>query len=83
MAVAELFDGGFMVGKRIVAQVAVAVVVIPFGAARMPAAMSDTDNDKAGLRQAVGARAWRDIAEEGAFLLRAGIDVVDDGIDFG
>ena len=47
----ELLDGGLLVGEPVVAQVAIAVVVIPLRALRVAAAVAHLDHDEAELRE--------------------------------
>ena len=65
MLVRELLDGGLLVGQAVVAQVAVAVVVVPLRPLRMSAAIADFDDDEAELRQrdVIAARVDRKILE--------------------
>ena len=75
----ELLDRRLLVGQAVVAQVAVAVVVVPLRPLRVAAAVADLDDDEPELRErdVVAARV------EGlghALGLRPGIDVGDDRI---
>ena len=47
----ELLDRRLLVGQAVVAQVAVAVVVVPLRAVRVAAAVADLDHDEAELRE--------------------------------
>ncbi len=79
MAPRQLFDCRLLVGEAVVAQVAIAVVVVPLRARRVPAAIAHLDHHEAELRQrdVVVARVER---LGHALGLRPGIDVGDDRI---
>ena len=79
VACAQLLDGIFLVFQTIVAQVSVAVVVIPLGAVGMAAAVAHRNHNHAQLGQAVGAQ----VEAPGNVVgldLGPGIHVVGDGI---
>ena len=80
MAIRQLLGGYFFVFQSVVAQVAVAVIVVPFRTTRMPAAVADGDDDEAQLRLPVGAiHAHREGLVD-RFGLRPRVYVLDDGI---
>ena len=81
IALAKLLDGVFLVLQAVIAQVPVAVVVVPFRAHRMAAAVADGHDDEAELRQAVGAGHTLAPGDVDGLHLRTGINVVADGID--
>ena len=83
IAVSQLFDGIFVVGERIVAQVAVAVVVVPLAARRMTATLTHADHYESCLSQTVGARCHASERIIGCLDLWSWIDIVDDRIDLG
>src|SRR5579862_7673297 len=79
IALRELLDGGLLVGESVVAQIAVAVVVIPLRPIRTAASVADLDHDESD----VGERDVQLARIEGprhALSLRTGIDVLDDRI---
>ena len=73
----ELLDGGLLVREAVVAQVAVAVVVVPLRPLRMAAAVADLDDDEPELRERDVVAARIEVLRH-AFGLRTRIDVGDD-----
>ena len=75
----QLLDRRLLVGQSVVAQIAVAVVVVPLRPLRVAAAIADLDDDEAELRErdVVAARVER-LGD--ALGLRARIDERDDRI---
>ena len=75
----ELLDRGLLVGKTVITQVAVPIVMVPFRTCRMPTAIPDRNHNEAKLRQgrlvAIGGERLRD-----GFGLRSGINVGDDRV---
>ena len=76
----ELLDGGFLVGKAVVAQVAVTVVVVPLRTVGVAAAVSHRDDDESCLCQAVGPDIHARIGVRRRLDLRTRVYVVDDGV---
>ena len=76
----KLLDGCFLIGQTIVAEIAVAVVVIPFRTVGMSAAVADGDHYESGLCETVGAHRHAGERIVGGLDLRARIYIVDDGI---
>src|SRR4029450_3871 len=74
MAPRKLLDGRLLVGETIIAQIPVAVVVIPLRSLRVAAAIPDLDHDEPELRQrlAIASRIER---LGHAFGLRSRVDV--------
>ena len=83
MACSQLLDGIFLVLQAVVAQVAVAEVVVPFGTVRVAAAVTHGDDDKADLGQAVLAGETAAPSLGVTLDLRTRIDVVDDRVGLG
>ena len=54
MTLRQLLDSIFMIGQRIITHISISIIMIPFRAARMPAALSHRNNNKSGLCQTVG-----------------------------
>src|SRR5579859_340585 len=75
----EAFGGNFFVGETIVAQIAVAIAVIPFVALRTPTARANFDDNEAELRKRDVGAFWREGFVH--FLgLRAGIYELDERV---
>ena len=83
MAGGQLLDGPLVVGEGIVAHVAVAVVMIPFGAGGVSAALSHGDDDESGLGETVRAHAHAGEGIGDGLHLRSRVHVVDDGVRLG
>ena len=81
MAVRKLFDCIFVVLERVVAHVAVAVVVVPLRPARMASALTYRDNDEPGLCETVCAYAHARERIIYGLHLRAWINVIHYRID--
>ena len=79
----QLFYCGFMVGQRIITHIAVAIVVIPLGAAWMTTALSYGNNNETGLSQTVGTYTHTGERIVNSLYLWSGIDIIDDRIYFG
>jgi len=80
MAGGQLLYGVFLVFQPVIAQVAVTKVMVPFGAVGMASAVAHRDNNESHLGQAVQTVHGAAPALAGAFYLRAGIYVCDDGV---
>src|SRR5207244_5000949 len=78
----ELLDRRFLVGETIIAQVPVAIVVVPLRSLRIAAAVADLDDDKPELRQRLAAAARIEYFRH-ALGLRSGIHEQDDGVLLG
>ena len=81
MSRTELLDGIFLILKTIVAQVAVAVVVVPLRAVRVSAAVADRDHDHSDLGEPVGAGEALAPGDVVRLHLRTRINIVADRID--
>ena len=77
MAAGQLLDGGLLVGQPVIAQVAVAVVVVPLRPLRIAAAIADLDNNETELGEGDPVIARRERLGH-ALGLRARVDERDD-----
>ena len=80
IAVGQLLDSRLLVRQPVIAQVAIAEVMIPFRTARMSAPVPDRDHDKTGLCQTIRAHTHTAERINGSFDLGPRIYIIDDRI---
>ena len=79
----QLLHRRLVVGQRIVAHVAVTIVVVPLGTAGMASTLTDGDHDETGLCQTVSTHAHTGKRIIDSLYLRPRIYIVDNRIDLG